>query len=175
MKIKKHIQQLPVYLVFSLIALLCWRYIARFSTVRKPSSAWTRSGSPRKDSLTAERHFGYIAEDKFLELLQNLKRVECRFEIDDSQTRFLTITKANNCFEEEFEELFFNAYPMQVFLAMPNNPIQIVDGGSGYQFRIPRKTIEGRAYVLLPYDLLMGVFQALGGNQNISKSLLVKN
>lgn len=112
------------------------------------------------DSLAEERHFGPFLKDSILTLVSQIDSSGQMVKVEEKgdSVRF---ERPNSFPASRFVRIFQNQRSSKDFRRLKNSPLSMLPG-TDKGFTAPMEEIDGRKYLVLPYDVVAGWITELG-------------
>lgn len=147
-------------LAAALLGLFAWVFGPVERTVEDRDLAGLRIDP---DSLAEGRHYGPFLKDSVLGLLQAIDSSGrmARVEVQGDSVRF---ERPDAFSPSRFRRIFQNQRSAKDFRRLKNSPISMLPG-EDKGFVAPIRVIDGKEYLVLPYDVLAGWMAEFGSRR----------
>lgn len=113
------------------------------------------------DRLMQERHYSLIKKSAYLDYIKgDFEGMSIRFKVEGNEDSLAILaTSLTGSNKDQFNSFFYNQKTPAKLKAIHNIPANIIDNKLQYGFRVAQVEKDSIAYLLLPYDMLMGPLQ----------------
>ncbi len=161
---KTWIPTILLLIIFISLALL----VPKLTSVTPYNSNDKQIETTDKNSLQPDRHYEQIRRDSFIKSISVLNTkgtVKPFFKIKKWKKDSILIQQSvkTTAHKERFEKVFFNKKTVAKMATYKDSPIRLIQNKNGVGFIIPFIKEDSTDFLVLPYDVIIGVFKEKGG------------